>query len=131
MPMAGRYLLDTNILIALFADEPSVREAMQVAEAVFVPVIALGELYFGARKSGRMQANVDVVDDLAAESQIVSCDLETARHYAAIKEGLRRIGQPIPENDLWIAALANQYHLTLVTRDGHFAQIAGLNVEPW
>ncbi len=61
--MSGRYLLDTNIIIALFADEASVRTNLAQAEEVFIPSIAIGELYYGARKSGRTQDNLARVDE--------------------------------------------------------------------
>ena len=53
MPATGRVLLDTNILIALLAEEALVVRHVQEADAVYVPAIALGELYCGARKSAR------------------------------------------------------------------------------
>ena len=49
--MNGRVLLDTNINMALWASEVAVTEQLARASEVFVPVIALGELYYGARKS--------------------------------------------------------------------------------
>ena len=55
------------------------------------------------------------------------CDFDTARLYGRIKAELRRKGKPIPENDIWIAAAAIQYGLTLVTRDRHFDFIDGLS----
>jgi predicted nucleic acid-binding protein len=51
--MNGRVLLDTSIVIAIFAGEPPVLERVAAAEEVSVPAVALGELYYGARKSGR------------------------------------------------------------------------------
>jgi predicted nucleic acid-binding protein len=56
MPATGRVLLDTNILIALLAEEALVVRHVQEADAVYVPAIALGELYYGARKSARAAA---------------------------------------------------------------------------
>ena len=53
--MSGRYLLDTNIIIALFADEPLVKSSLGHADAVFVPSVALGELYEGAVKPSRLK----------------------------------------------------------------------------
>ena len=50
----------------------------------------------------------------------------TADHYALVCLGLRRKGQPIPTNDLWIAASALEHGAALLTRDAHFAQIDGL-----
>jgi tRNA(fMet)-specific endonuclease VapC len=60
--MSGSYLLDTNIIISLFADEPSVKNHLNHADAVFVPSIALGELYYGARKSSRIPENLAKID---------------------------------------------------------------------
>jgi len=62
---------------------------------------------------------------------ILGCDAETARRYGEIKFGLQQKGRPISENDIWIAAIAVQHELTLASRDGHFAEVEGLQVEVW
>jgi tRNA(fMet)-specific endonuclease VapC len=129
--MNGKYLLDTNIVIALFANELSVRNNLAQAEEVFIPSIVFGELYYGARKSGRTKQNLENIDDLIAKSSILVCDIETARIYGEVKNALRLKGRPIPENDIWIAALALQYNLTLVTRDAHFQEIDNLPTVYW
>ncbi|MCI2430889.1 type II toxin-antitoxin system VapC family toxin [Candidatus Acetothermia bacterium] len=129
--MNGRYLLDTNILIALFADEAEVKQQLAQAAEVFLPSIVLGELYYGARKSGRPSQNLARIDDLAASGVVLVCDTETARHYGEVKNLLRLKGRPLPENDIWIAALAQQHQLTLATRDDHFQDIAGLQTITW
>ena len=54
---------------------------------------------------------------------ILPGSVETARHYGIIKSQLKKKGRPIPENDVWIAAIAKEYDLTLVTRDDHFSYI--------
>ncbi|OQY14885.1 MAG: hypothetical protein B6I32_08525 [Desulfobacterium sp. 4572_20] len=64
-------------------------------------------------------------------SSILGCDLQTSREYAKIKNALREKGRPIPENDIWIAAIAVQYNLTLVSRDDHFKRIDRLHTEIW
>lgn len=129
--MTGRYLLDTNIVIAIFANEAAVSQKLAQAGEVFVPGIVLGELYYGARKSARAAANVARVDEFAANSNVLICDVKTARHYGEIKSELRAKGRPIPENDIWIAAIAQQHNLTLLTRDGHFNNVDGLLIEAW
>jgi tRNA(fMet)-specific endonuclease VapC len=129
--MSGRYLLDSNIIIALFAGDTDVLTAANDAEEVFIPSIVIGELYYGAQKSGKRQANIARIDKLVAANVILVCDEETARGYGEIKHQLRVKGQPIPENDIWIAALARQHELTLVTRDKHFAEVESLDVEAW
>lgn len=54
-----------------------------------------------------------------------------AQQYGQIKDKLRRIGRPIPENEIWIAAIAQQHDLALVTRDGHFGLVENLAVATW
>ena len=104
---------------------------MGQASTVFIPSIALGELYYGARKSGRTQANLSKIDELVANSSILVCDTETAQQYGQVKNELRRKGRPLPENDIWIAALALQHDLILVTRDAHFQEVNNLQVVAW
>lgn len=128
--MSGRYLLDTNIIIALFASDTAVKDNLAKAK-VFVPAIAIGELYFGARKSGRARENLARIDEFAVSNVVLGCDTETARRYGEIKDMLRIKGRPIPENDIWIAAIAFQHGLTLVTRDTHFGEVEGLKTAAW
>jgi tRNA(fMet)-specific endonuclease VapC len=61
----------------------------------------------------------------------LGCDTETARYYAELKNALRLKGHPIPENDIWIAAVALQHGLALVTRDTHFDGIKNLKSVVW
>ena len=126
-----RYLLDSNIIIALFGGDQGVLVQASKALEVFIASIVVGELYYGAQKSGKQQANITRVDRLASTNTILSCDQETARWYGQIKNELKEKGRPIPENDIWIAALARQYHLILVTRDKHFEAIDDLRLEAW
>lgn len=129
--MSGKFLLDTNIVIALWADDAAVKGHLATASEVFLPVITLGELYYGARKSAWSAPNIARINAFAGRNSILDCDLATAQHYGAIKDALRAKGRPIPENDLWIAALAIQYNLTLVTRDDQFNNIDGLTIVKW
>ena len=129
--MNGRYLLDTNVIIALFADEPTVKNNLIKADEVFIPAIAIGELYFGAWKSGRPDENIEHIDDFIASSIVLGCDTDTARRYGEVKNALRLKGHPLPENDIWIAAVALQHHLVLVTQDEHFNEIDSLKVVAW
>ncbi len=131
MSMSGSYLLDTNIIIGLFADEEAVKNNFAQADAVFIPSIVAGELNYGARKSARTTKNLERIDELVAESAVLVCDVETAQYYGEVKNKLRLKGRPLPENDIWIAALALQYNLTLVTRDTHFQEIKNLQTVAW
>jgi len=129
--MNGKYLLDTNIVIALFASEQSVVDNLRIAQSVFIPSIVIGELYFGAYRSNRVEANLERVEEFASYAKILDCDAETAKEYGRIKNQLRQSGHPIPENDVWISALGLQYDLVVVSRDEHFDEVAGLSVEKW
>ncbi len=129
--MSGKFLLDTNIVIALFAKERKVLQKLQKADRVFLSSIAVGELLYGAHKSSQVRGNVARIEEFAAANSVLACDLETARHYGRIKDRLRRNGRPLPENDIWIAALARQYGLTLVSRDAHFTEVENLPVKAW
>ncbi|SRR5579883_546316 len=131
MSMGGRFLLDTNIVIALFSDEAIVKDNLAQASEVFIPSIVIGELFYGARKSGRVGANSARVDELAAGSTVLVCDAETARQYGEVKNSLRLKGRPLPENDVWIASLALQHDLILVTRDAHFQEVESLKTAAW
>lgn len=104
--MNGKFLLDTNIVISLFAKDFQIHNRIANAEEVFVPCIAIGELYFGAYKSVRIQENLARIDEFALNNTVLSCNTETARKYGDIKNRLKDKWQPIPENDIWIAAIA-------------------------
>ena len=40
-------------------------------------------------------------------------------------------GHPIPENDIWIAAIARQHNLPVVSRDEHLQWVKGITVVGW
>jgi tRNA(fMet)-specific endonuclease VapC len=62
---------------------------------------------------------------------VLGVDATVARRYGEIRGALRRIGRPIPENDVWIAATALRYDLMLVSRDSRFEHVADLELERW
>ncbi len=127
--MSGKALVDTNVVIALFAGEPAIVESVQRQAAVFLCVPVLGELRYGVQASARVDSNLTRLDEFAKALIVLPCDAQTAASYGNVKFDLRRKGRPIPENDVWIAAIARQHGLTLLTRDGHFREIEGVAVE--
>lgn len=129
--MNGNYLLDTNAVIALYAQDSAIETLMAAFTDVFIPVVAIGEMYYGAEKSMRVVDNLKRVDEIAAKHRILPCDTDTARLFGKIKQQLRAKGKPIPDHDSWIAALALQHHLTLITRDSHFKEVTNLKLETW
>ena len=129
--MNGRFLLDTNIVIAIFANDNLVLKPLEMAAEVFVPVVVLGELYYGAQKSNKVENNLARINEFAESCSVIICDTETSRQYGEIKNFLRGRGRPIPENDIWIAAIAKQHELTLVSRDDHFKEIEDFPTLTW
>lgn len=130
--MAGsRFLLDTNAIIALQREDEALKKLLTAATDVFLPAVAVGELYYGAYKSGRVEANRQNVAAFIVGRVVLRVDADTADVYGQAKQGLRAKGRPIPENDIWIAALAIQYDLTLITDDAHFAEVDNLRWQRW
>ena len=129
--MSGTYLLDTSAAIARINQDSDAVQVMEQAEELFLPIVALGELFGGAEHSKRIQSNFSRIEQLAMECTIIACDLDTARLYGRISHQLRVKGRPIPQNDVWIAALAIQHNLTLLTRDAHFSEVDGLLLTGW
>jgi tRNA(fMet)-specific endonuclease VapC len=119
----GKYLLDTNIVIALFAGEQTVLDRLKDASEILIPSIVIGELYYDAKKSGQVMKNTQRIEAFVASNVNLPCDAVTGFHYGSIKELLRQKGRPIPENDIWIAAIAVEFDCTLVSGDDHFSKI--------
>ena len=129
--MPGRYLLDTNAIIALFAKDPVIHNLIKEADEIFIPCIAIGELYYGAYKSLRIHENIARIDEFVLNNIILPCHTATAKIYGEIKTRLKEKGQAIPENDIWISAIAQQHTLTLITKDTHFSAVEDLKIEMW
>lgn len=127
------YLFDSSLVVAALNEEPRVLHLLRgvPSEIIFVPAIALGELYFGALKSRRTEANLERLGRFADASNVLYVDEAVARLYGEARNKLRMIGRPIPENGVWIAATALRYDLTLVTRDSHFEHVEELWLERW
>ena len=129
--MNGNYLLDTNIVIALFSKDTNVVDFIKKSGSVHVSSIVIGELYYGAYNSIKQRENIEKINQFQNDASILDCDAITGKHYGQIKKELKEKGNPIPENDIWIAALAKQHELELVSRDKHFEKIDDLKVKKW
>lgn len=100
-------------------------------QIVDIPYVVLAELLLGAYRSSNTPKHLSQINNFVKRCNIVSADASTADAYAQAKAGLLRKGKPIPENDIWIAAIALQYNLVLVTLDKHFQEVEGLLTENW
>ncbi len=129
--MNGEFLLDTNTAIHLLSRDQAVENQFRAKPEVLLPVFALGELYYGAQKSHKAQENCQKIELFAARVETLGADIGTAHEFGRIKNELRLKGRMIPVNDLWIASLARQHNLTVVSRDRHFAEVENLRWEQW
>ena len=125
--MSGKYLLDTNIIIDLLQGDDSLARKIDNSDRVCIPVNTLGELFYGAYNSSRVEQRLKEPVHAAESFEFVQATEVTARHYGEIKAQLRKKGNPIPENDIWIAATALEHDLTVLTGDKHFENIDGLS----
>ncbi|MEO0838402.1 MAG: PIN domain-containing protein [Cyanobacteria bacterium J06643_5] len=145
------YLLDTNHCSAIILGEPNVIKRVQEVgeDNIFTCVIVQGELTFMMEKSQRREANLAQLAKFLEDIRIYRITEETATIYGQIKAAL--INQFAPkekskrrkakvtdlgfdENDIWIAAIALQNNLTIVSRDSDFLriqQVKSLSIESW
>jgi len=122
-----RILLDTNRLTDALRRERSVAALVEEAAEVCVPFIALAEIkagFLGGDPRRRAHNESLLLRFLRLRSvEVLYADRETTEVYARLFLQLRQAGTPIPTNDLWIASLAIQHELALITRDAHFAKV--------
>ena len=124
-------ILDTNALAAFLKEDRSVLRHVDDAEAFCLPVIVLGEYRYGLAGSKARAALTVRLDALVADATVLVIDDLTTRVYAAVRAELKVAGTPIPENDVWIAALVRQHNMPLLTRDGHFDHVARIERICW
>ncbi len=127
----NRYLLDTNIISAWLKKEVPIAVHINNAEQIFIPIIALGEMYYGAQFSIKKIETIRNISMVTQSYPVLSITERSCETFGLIKAALRKKGKPIPENDIWIAAIAKEKNLIVVTRDNHFTEIEGLNIETW
>jgi tRNA(fMet)-specific endonuclease VapC len=131
MSTAGSVLLDTTVVIAYFRGDATLRPRFVQAAPLHLPWVVLGELHFGAQRAQRQQEQLLFIQDLLTYSVVLFPDRRTTEHYGQIKAELFRLGKPVPDNDLWIAAVAIQHDLPLATRDAHFLEFPHLTTLAW
>ncbi len=125
------YLLDTGIFVLSLRGDAAINSRIASESLLYTSNIVLGELFYGAYGSPREADDLLAVDELAQHLTILAIDAETAKRYGRIKREQRIKGQMLPENDMWIAATAIQYGITLAGRDTHFTWIDRLSYEQW
>jgi tRNA(fMet)-specific endonuclease VapC len=96
-----------------------------------LPLFALGELEFGVNRSSQPERQREALSAFCEGVLILAPGEQTAQEYGRVKAELAHAGTPIPENDIWIAALAREHGLTLATLDAHFQRIDNLQLLSW
>lgn len=122
-----RVAVDTNRLTDLLRGDARLAERLGACDEVWVPLMVLGEIKAGFL-GGAQRHNEALLQRFLAKAtvSVLLPGRETAEHYGRIFVQLKRAGTPVPDNDLWIAALALEHDLTLITRDRHFERIGQL-----
>jgi tRNA(fMet)-specific endonuclease VapC len=133
--MATRYLLDTNICIYIAKrNPPAVRERFSAhgIRELAMSVVTYSELRFGAEKSQARDRALETIRQLGERMAICALPAQAGEHYGEIRAHLQRTGQPIGNNDLWIAAHARAEGWILVSNnEAEFLRVPGLAVENW
>ena len=124
-------ILDTNAISALAEQEKAIIGLVQEAPRVTVTIISLGEYAFGISQS-RHRAELEAwLDALLLKVDVLLLEQKTLPFYAEVRARLKVAGTPIPANDCWIAALAQQHRLPIVSQDRHFDSVKGIQRIDW
>lgn len=126
--MSGKISLDTNIVIRLFKNDPLVTKKLAASSNIFLPTPVIAELLFAAKNSSRPKENLKIHNEFIDSCSVLDITRKTAEYYSTIRFSLKQKGNPIPENDLWIAAICIEHNISLFTADAHFDCIDDLKV---
>jgi len=124
-------IIDTNALSAWRDGDNGLLGVIGAISLLVLPVISVGEYLYGASRSGRRAENEAWLNQIVVALRIAPVTLETTGAYASVRSMLARKGKPIPVNDMWIAALARQHRLPVLSRDTHFDHVDGLTRISW
>ncbi|MCC7373426.1 MAG: type II toxin-antitoxin system VapC family toxin [Verrucomicrobiales bacterium] len=124
-------MLDTNALSGWAEGDAALLLLLPKDRLWHLPVVVLGEFRFGIQRSREHRKLEAWLRDVEEACVVVNIDLGTSIQYAEIREELRRAGTPIPENDIWIAALCRQHELPIASRDEHLDKVRGLRRLGW
>ena len=124
-------ILDTNALSAFADGAPAVGECLRGEGRAAIPVIVLGEFRYGIAGSRHRAAYEAWLDENVTLFEVLSITEATTVAYASVRMSLKKLGRPIPANDAWIASLAIQHRLPILSRDADFDAVPGLRRVTW
>jgi len=125
-----RLTLDTNVLIGFLRDPERYADAFAEFDEIVLCPVVLGEFRAGLFDTKVGRANRSALEEFLANPAVKVLPLRdvTSVYYAQVFQALRKIGCPIPVNDIWIAAFAIENGFAIATNDGHFSKIPMLRV---
>ena len=128
-----KILLDTSAYSALMRGHREVAALVRRAEGVLLSSVVAGELFYGFRNGSRFDENAARLEAFMESPFVtgVPVTLTTADRFGRIAASLRRRGEPIPSNDIWIAAQAMETGADLLSSDSHFDAVEGLAWVPF
>lgn len=132
--MVRMFLLDTDTIIYSMKGNANVQKNVREhSDALLsISVITLMELYYGARKSQRVAANLAKIKTLEQAIEVIPVGLESTEIFGLLKANLEVVGKRMDDFDLIIASCALANNLTLVTNNmKHFQRIEGLKLANW
>lgn len=132
--MPTHYMLDTNTAsYVIKGNIPAVRRRLaRVPMAqVFISCVTEGELRYGAARRPASATLQHIVEEFLLRVTVLPWDSNAARQYGPLRADLERIGQPMGNLDLMIAAHALAAGAVLVTNDRAFTRIKKLKIEDW
>ena len=123
-------ILDSNAYSYFMGGAPAAVQAVHAAHEIQIPLIVLGELLAGCAMGSHIKSHRETLARFMVSPRVhlMNPDEKTAQQYADVYKWLREHGRPIPVNDMWIAALARQHRMPLLTFDQHFAAIPGVDL---
>jgi predicted nucleic acid-binding protein len=130
-PLIPRLLLDTNAVSDFAESEPAIMELLAEVQVLALPVVVVGEYRFGIAQARNVADYHLWLERLITQTDVLNITDETTIHYAEVRLDLKRIGRPIPMNDVWIAALCRQHELPILSRDQHFDVVPKIKRLAW
>jgi predicted nucleic acid-binding protein len=124
-------ILDTNALSAFVDGEPELGAILRAQPRAAIPAVVLGEFRYGIAASRHRNTYEDWLDAHLRDFALLAITAETTLPYASLRMTLRRLGRPIPANDAWIAALAMQHGLSILSRDEQFDVLPDVERIAW
>jgi tRNA(fMet)-specific endonuclease VapC len=120
--------LDTNAYRALDDGNNNLANVIRFSSQIGVPITVLGELYYGIFAGQKQAENLANLRHFlgSARVEILEIDEVTARMFGEIASDLKKLGRPIQQNDMWIAAICKQFGYSLATNDAGFSHVTGL-----